>query len=74
MLEKGLSEIEVRRDVHDRYNQQVDQKHAQMVWTHAGVDNWYQNKDGRIVSVSPWRLVDYWCMTRNTDLKDFKLA
>ncbi len=74
MLEKGLSEIEVRRDVHDQYNQQVDQKHAQMVWTHAGVDNWYQNKDGRIVSVSPWRLVDYWSMTKNTDLKDFKLA
>jgi 4-hydroxyacetophenone monooxygenase len=24
------------------------------------VNNWYRNKAGRVVSVMPWRLVDYW--------------
>ncbi len=74
MIEKGYREIEVRPDVHATYNAKVDAEHNSMVWTHPGVNSWYQNSKGRVVTNSPWRLVDYWSMTRNTDLKDYKVS
>jgi len=74
MREGGHRAMEVRRDVHDAYNARVDAEHAQMVWTHPGVDTWYRNDGGRIVSVSPWRLVDYWQMTAAPDMAEFELT
>ncbi|WP_025900094.1 flavin-containing monooxygenase [Sneathiella glossodoripedis] len=74
MMEKGLTEIEVKQEAHDHYNEKVDQEHEQMVWTHSGVTNWYQNSSGRIVSVSPWRLVDYWRMTKTVQCDDYRMA
>lgn len=63
MVENGYASIEVRADVHDRYNEQVDQMHQNMVWTHPGVKSWYKNKDNRVTMTSPWRLVDFWHIT-----------
>lgn len=74
MIEKGFEEIEVLRHVHDAYNDKVDAEHETMVWTHEDVDSWYRNRKGRVVSVSPWRLVDYWGMTRNSEMKNYRLA
>tara|TARA_B100001013_G_scaffold343760_1_gene272203 strand:- start:1255 stop:3177 length:1923 start_codon:yes stop_codon:yes gene_type:complete len=74
MIGKNYREIEVRREPYEDYNRRLDEKHAQLVWSHPGVDSWYKNSRGRVVSVSPWRLVDYFHMTREPDLGDFNLA
>ncbi len=71
MLESGIAAIECRRDVHDDYNARVDAEHEQLVWTHPGMDTWYRNAKGRVFSVMPWRLVDYWRMTHDADLTDY---
>ena len=71
MLERGLSSIEVQAAVHDDYNQRVDAEHADLVWTHPGMRNWYRNAAGRVFSPMPWRLVDYWQMTRTPDLGQY---
>ncbi len=74
MLEAGRGEIEVRRAAHDAYNERVDAAHARMIWTHPDVKSWYKNERGRVVSVSPWRLVDYWRMTRSPEMGAFRLG
>jgi 4-hydroxyacetophenone monooxygenase len=71
MVAGGLGMVEIRQDVHDRYNEAVDAEHEAMVWTHPGVAPWYRNSKGRVVSNSPWRLVDYWHMTRRADLEEY---
>jgi 4-hydroxyacetophenone monooxygenase len=71
LLERGKSSIEVRREVHDEYNDRVDSMHANMVWAHAGMSSWYKNAHGRVTTNSPWRLVDYWKMTDEPDLADY---
>lgn len=71
MISHRLGAIEVRRDVAEDYNDAVDEAHAQMVWTHPGMTNWYRNAEGRVVAVLPWRIIDYWKMTRTADLRDF---
>jgi 4-hydroxyacetophenone monooxygenase len=63
--------IEVRQDVHDRYNARVQDAHARMIWTHKGMSNWYRNTKGRVVAPTPFRNDDYWHMTRNSGLNDY---
>ncbi|MFL3020215.1 MAG: flavin-containing monooxygenase [Candidatus Poriferisodalaceae bacterium] len=71
MLDQNLGAVEIRRDVHDRYNEDVDQAHTQMVWTHPGMESYYRNERGRIVVNSPWRNVDFYAMTREADLSEY---
>jgi len=72
MFERSLSDVEVLAPVHDAYNERVDAEHAELVWTHPGMRNWYRNAQGRVFAVMPWRLVDYWQMTHEPDLSEFK--
>jgi 4-hydroxyacetophenone monooxygenase len=64
--------LEVRQDVCDAYNARLDAAHEQMIWTHPGMTTYYRNAAGRVVTTTPWRLVDYWHMTRRPDTADFR--
>ena len=74
LLERGLTTLEVRAEVHEEYNRRLDEAHAGLIWTHRGMDTWYRNEHGRVVSILPWRLVDYWRLTREPDIADFAAA
>ena len=71
MAESGIDAIDCRPEAHDSYNERVDAEHEQLVWTHPGMSTWYRNAKGRVFSVQPWRLVDYWRMTHDADLGDY---
>jgi 4-hydroxyacetophenone monooxygenase len=71
MLTQNLGAVECRQDVHDAYNDQVDKLHANMVWTHPGMETYYRNARGRIVVNSPYRNAVYYDMTREANLGDF---
>lgn len=71
MIEQGLGAVECRTDVHDRYNQELDAAHNRMIWSHRGMRTWYRNLQGRVVTNTPWRNVDYWRMTHSANLADF---
>ena len=71
MFENHSSTIEVRRNIFEDYNEKVDSAHAKMIWTHEGTTNWYRNKRGRVVAITPWRNDDFWRMTRTIDEKNY---
>ncbi len=71
MIEGQWDTAEIRPEVHDAYNRLVDQKCSNMVWAHPGVSNWYKNKDGRVTVTSPWRLVDFWELTRQFEPSEY---
>jgi len=71
MLDRKIGAVECRPDVHDAYNQQVDEAHGAMVWTHPGVETYYRNQRGRVVVNSPYRNATFYDKTRATDLDDF---
>jgi 4-hydroxyacetophenone monooxygenase len=73
MVENGIGTIEPRREAYEEYIAAVEEQMGKMVYSHDGMNNWYKNRAGRIVTVSPWRLVDYWWMTRAPDLDEFVL-
>lgn len=72
MGRERIGAVEVRPDVHDRWVDDVDAAHAGMVWTHPGMTTYYRNPRGRVVANSPYRVVDYWAMTRDPDPADFR--
>jgi 4-hydroxyacetophenone monooxygenase len=74
MLSGGYVAMECRRDVHDEYNVRVDAENEHMVWRHPRVRSYYNNRHGRVTTNAPWRLVDYWQMTREPALTDFILT
>lgn len=71
MIDGGIATIECRREVFEEYNREMEAAHERMVWTHRGMNTWYRNSRGRIVTTMPWRVVDYWAMTRSVNLADF---
>ena len=71
MVEAGGRSIEVRPEPHDDWVERVDAEHEQLIWTHPGMSTYYRNSAGRVVSVMPWRLVDYWSMTHDANLDDY---
>ena len=72
MIERGIAAIDVRPEAHDRYVQEVDAEHEQLIWTHPGMTTYYRNKQGRVFSAMPWRFVDYWAMTHDPDLSQYR--
>jgi 4-hydroxyacetophenone monooxygenase len=73
MAERGVSTVDVRPEVHRRFTERVDAAHERMIWTHQGMDTWYRNARGRVVTNTPWRFVDYWAMTRTADLDEYSV-
>ncbi|MCR9277024.1 MAG: NAD(P)/FAD-dependent oxidoreductase [Pseudomonadaceae bacterium] len=66
--------LNVRRDVHDRYNEWIDEGNAGMSWGQSGVNTWYKNASGRITQNWPFTLLEFWQQTRAPDAEDFELV
>jgi len=74
LVEGGHRSVEVRRDVHDDYNDRLHAELDTMVWSHPSIrHSWYRNESGKIFILSPWRLVDYWSWTARPDVDEFEL-
>ncbi len=73
MIDENLGAVEVTPDTHADYVARLDDAHSAMIWTHPGVRNWYRNAAGRVVNTLPWRIVDYWQMTRHVHWPDFQV-
>jgi 4-hydroxyacetophenone monooxygenase len=69
----GAAAVEVKADVHDDYNARVDAANNSMIWSHPGCSTYYRNSRGRVVYTNPWRIVDFWAMTRSPDLAEYEL-
>jgi 4-hydroxyacetophenone monooxygenase len=74
MIERDIAAIDVQADVKDAYIREVDAEHEQMIWTHPGMSTYYRNSSGRVFSAMPWRFVDYWSMTHDPDLRQYRLT
>lgn len=73
MIESRIDTVNVKAAQFADYVARVDAEHEKLIWTHPAVSSYYKNGDGRVVSVMPFRLVDYWRMTREPDLADYEL-
>ena len=73
VLASGHRALDVRRDVHDRFNEQVDAENGRMAWGASDVNTWYKNASGRISQNWPFTLLQYWQRTLRPDPHDYEL-
>ncbi len=67
--------VEVKQRAHDAYVERLQAELAQTVWAHPSVaHSWYKGPDGRVHVLSPWRLVDYWRMTKHPELDAYSFS
>ena len=74
MLNEGIDQMAATQQAQDAYMSAYNKGHADMIWMHPGVTTYYRNSKGRVYSVMPWRLVDYWNMTREVKLSDYEVG
>lgn len=74
MKAQGSDTIEVTQTAFDRYVAEIDERIGRTVWNTPGVSSWFKNSKGRVTTNSPWRLVEYWNMTRRVDPADYQLS
>ena len=68
VLASGARHIEVRKDAHDEYAERYRSEIDQLVWAHPSIKHsHYKNPQGKIFTLSPWRLELYWEWTRAAD-------
>jgi 4-hydroxyacetophenone monooxygenase len=66
--------LDVKQDVHDRYNEWIDEGNSGMAWGQSGVNTWYKNASGHITQNWPYTLLEFWQQTREPDPADFRLV
>ena len=68
VLTGGARTIEVRQDAHDRYADELIEQISSLVWAHPTIQHsHYKNPDGKVYTLSPWPMDEYWEMTRVVD-------
>ena len=71
LLERDGAMLDCRQSVHDAYNKKVDEVNAATAWGSPRVNNWYKNSSGRVTANLPFRIIDYWKMTRYPNPSDY---
>jgi 4-hydroxyacetophenone monooxygenase len=73
LLEGGHHSLDVRKDVHDEFNEQVDAENKRMAWGASDVNSWYKNEHGRVAQNWPFTLLEYWQRTQRPDADDYDI-
>jgi 4-hydroxyacetophenone monooxygenase len=68
VLAAGAQAAEVRRDVHDSYAEWHQREISELVWAHPSIrHSHYKNPAGKVYTLSPWPIDQYWELTRELD-------
>jgi 4-hydroxyacetophenone monooxygenase len=74
LLRGGHHALDVRKDVHDDFNEKVDAENRAMAWGWSDVNSWYKNDRGRVAQNWPFTLLEYWQRTLRPDPDDYELS
>lgn len=72
LIEHDKRSFEVRADVFERYNADMDDAHRHILWEHEGGGGYYVNAHGRSGVNMPWTQAEYYEMIREPDPEDYE--
>ncbi len=73
LLQSGDKALECTEEAHQDYQRRFRQQHAKLIWEHPKVHSYYQNKQGHVTLLWPWKIIDMWRWTKQVDPGDYKL-
>ena len=68
----GVSYLDVRPEVEERYDREVQQRLGRSVWS--ACTSWYRQADGRVTTNWPGLVTEYDRRTRRFDVADYRVA
>lgn len=71
MREQGAAALDVRREVQDAYNERLQARTTDTVWT-SGCNSWYLNEAGRNTALWPGSTASYRLMMRRPRFADYE--
>ena len=71
ILENDLKGLDLKQEVLDGFIEKLDAANATKAWGHPQVQTWYKNRFGRVSQIWPFRVVDFWKITRAVNLHDY---
>jgi 4-hydroxyacetophenone monooxygenase len=74
VLARGERGLDVKPDVHDRFNEEIDAENLRMAWGVSNVNSWYKNANGRVTQNWPFPLLEYWKRTREVNPDDYEFV
>lgn len=75
VLTSGARGIEVAREAHDRYAAEHQAEISQLVWAHPSIaHSHYKNPAGKVYTLSPWPIDQYWEMTKELEPEAYVLV
>jgi 4-hydroxyacetophenone monooxygenase len=74
LIRSGKHAIEVREEPYADYNRRLDERLANMIWTHEGVRTYFWNEHGRIATNGGFFNAEYSQWTYEPDLADFLVS
>lgn len=73
MREQGKTSIEVRADVQQAFNDKLQRQLQTTVWA-SGCKSWYQDENGKNVTLWPGFTFQYWSRMRNVNQAHYRFA
>lgn len=74
MVKDDVATVEVREEPFEDYNRELDDTNNAMVYAMDGVESYYRNSTGRVVTNSPWAVPDYFARTSAPNLADYDVT
>ena len=75
VLASGAQTIEVTPEAHDEYVERYRKEIGQLVWAHPSITHsHYKNPEGKVFTLSPWPIEQYWAWTRAIDPDAYVIA
>jgi len=74
-LQSGADAIECKQAVYDDYYRRFRELHAKLIWEHPSIKtSFYQNAEGKVTLLWPWKIIDMWHWTQQCDPDDYTLV
>jgi len=72
MVRDGLKEMQVKPEVHDKYNEMITKELKWTAWADAGCTSWYKpSATAKVTNNLPMGLEKFWSLTRRVNTDDF---
>ena len=73
LLTEGKAAMNCRPDIHDAYNEKIDEGNLAMAWGSPNVKSWYKNEHGRVTQNWPGTMLEFWQQSQVPNPDDFVL-
>jgi 4-hydroxyacetophenone monooxygenase len=75
LMQSDAQRIECKESVHADYEKRFRELHAKLIWEHDSIKHsFYQNAEGKVTLLWPWRILDMWRWTKEVNTDDYRFG